>query len=368
MFLSSVLFSNATHSCHDIPSVMNDSRDVLANRGASHAEASANSEGVTLNTSTERVIREPAHADHIQVPRSPQLLSLRVDGSNVGIHDKNNHGAAYVETLESDSDTSADARRPEPHSASTFTDLPSLPAPVSNAREQPAELDKPRSFVENSQSSRTEPNSENSQDSSHTLSVNGNGVDILPPLKSEQSTNGSVSPVRSPKHHASLSGIDTKFAPGHKRTASGDIKPISAQLITPQSYDVDGASRRRSKSTGSPAHGSRIAQVYLSTKRAFKYFFNALIVVCSHSNAIIVCGSQDRKIPTITNQFSARTTWTRQSIFSRLANYKWLWITTQFKPDISFPLQFKHLDTSTFPVSSPISVGALVPWETPCYS
>ncbi|OOQ90136.1 hypothetical protein PEBR_05254 [Penicillium brasilianum] len=250
---------------------MNDSRDVLANRGASHAEASANSEGVTLNTSTERDSREPVHADHIQVPRSPQLLSLRVDELNFGIHDKNNHGAAYVETPKRASDTSADTRRPEPHSASTFTDLPSLPAPVSNACEQPTELDNPRSFVENSQSSRTEPNSENSQDSSHTLSVNGNGVDILPPLKSEQSTNGSVSPVLSPKHHASQSGIDTKFAPGHKRTATGDIKPISAQLITPQSYDVEGASRRRSKSTGSPAHGSRIAQLSVHIRTRLSY-------------------------------------------------------------------------------------------------
>lgn len=321
MFLSSVLVSNATSSRHNIPFVMNESRDVLPNRGASHAEANANSEGVTLNTSTVRGSRGPARADHIQVPRSPQLLSLRLDGLNAGIHDKNNHGAAYVETSERGSDTSADARRPEPHSASTFTDsLPSLPASLSNDYEQHTELDNPHSFVENSQSSRTEPNSENSQDSSHTLSVNGSGVDILHPLKSEQSTNGSVSPVRSPKYHASRSGIDTKFAPGHKRTATGDIKPISAQLITPQSYDVKGASRRRSKSTGSPAHGSRIAQVYLFTKCTLKYFFNASIVVCSHSDAIVLCGIQDRKISTVANQFSARTTWTRRPIFSRLAN------------------------------------------------
>ncbi|KAJ5460390.1 uncharacterized protein N7458_001942 [Penicillium daleae] len=239
-------------------------------RGASHAEASATTEG--MNSSTLRALQEPARADHIQVPRSPQLLSLRVDGLNAGIQDKNNHGVAYIETSERGSNTSADGPRPEPHSASAFTDsMPSLPASLSNEYDQHAELDNSHSFVENSQSSRTEPNSGNSQDSLYTPSANGGGVDILHPLKSEYSSNGSVSPVRSPRHHTLRSGIDTHSASGHKRTATGDIKPISAHPITPRPYDANGASRRRSKSTGSPAHGSRIAQLSVHIRTRLSY-------------------------------------------------------------------------------------------------
>ncbi|OKP13015.1 hypothetical protein PENSUB_1115 [Penicillium subrubescens] len=247
---------------------MNDSHDVLPSRGAPYTEASTTTEGVAVNPSTVPAPMEPPRADHVQVPRSPQLLSLRVDGLNAGIQDKNNHTAAYVESSERGSDTSADGQRPEPHSASTFTDsIPSLPASLSNDYEHTT-VDSSHSFIENSQSSRTEPGSQNSQDSLHTLSVNGSGVDILHPLKSEHSCNGSLSPVRSPRYSTSRSGIDTQLAPRHKRTATGDIKPISAQLMTPHSHDANGASRRRSKSTGSPAHGSRIAQVYSVLRRA----------------------------------------------------------------------------------------------------
>jgi hypothetical protein len=334
MFLSSVLVFNAPSSRHIIPFVMNDSHDVLSSRGVPDAEASANPEGMAVNPSTVRADREPARADHIQVPRSPQLLSLRVDGLNAGIQDKNNHSAAYVESSERGSDTSADGQRPEPHSASTFTDsIPSLPASLSNDYDHTA-ADSSHSFVENSQSSRTEPGSQNSQDSLHTLSVNGNGVDILHPLKSEHSSNGSLSPARSPRYNTSRSNIDTQLAPRHKRTATGDIKPISAQLITPHSYDVNGASRRRSKSTGSPAHGSRIAQVYSVLKHARKCCFNASIVVCSYSDTIVLCGSQDRKVPAVTNQFSARITWARKPIFFGLTNYKRFCISIQLTPDI----------------------------------
>lgn len=294
MSLSSVLASNATPSYHKISFVMNDGRDVLPSRGASHVAASANAERVILNTSTVRAPGEPTGAGHIQVPRSPQLLSVHVDGLNAGIHDKNKHGAAYAESSERGSDTSTDGRPPEPHSASTFADsLPSLPASLPNDYDRPTEWDISQSFVENSQSSRTESKLENSQDSLHTLSVNGDGVYELRPLKSEHSSNGSLSPVRSVKDHTSRSGIDTQFAPRHKRTATGDIKPFSAQLVTSHSDEVNGASRRRSKSTGSPAHGSRIAQVYPVVKHTPKYFFNASVVVCSYSDAVVLCGSQD---------------------------------------------------------------------------
>lgn len=347
---------------------MNDSHDVLPSRGASHAEASANDEGVAVNPSTKRAQREPIRADHIQVPRSPQLLSLRVDGLNAGIQDKNNHSAAYVESSERGSDTSADGQRPEPHSASTFTDsIPSLPASSSNDYDHTA-VDSSHSFVENSQSSRTEPGSQNSQDSLHTLLVNGSGVDILHPLKSEHSSNGSLSPVRSPRYNTSRSGVDTQFAPRHKRTATGEIKPISAQLITSNSHDVNGASRRRSKSTGSPAHGSRIAQVYPGLKHARKCCFNASIVVCSYSDAIVLCGSQDRKVPTVTNQFSACTTWARKPIFSRLTNYKRLCSSKQLTPDISPSPQLKFLNSSTLPITSSLPVSNFISWYAPRYT
>lgn len=315
-----------------------------------------------MNPSTVRAPREPARADHIQVPRSPQLLSLRVDGLNAGIQDKNNHSAAYVETSERGSDTSADGQRPEPHSASTFTDsLPSLPASLSNDYGHTV-VDSSHSFIENSQSSRTEPGSQNSQDSLHTLSVNGNGVDILHPLKSEHSSNGSLSPVRSPRYNTSRSGIDTQFAPRHKRTATGDIKPISAQLMTPHSHDVNGASRRRSKSTGSPAHGSRIAQVYPLSSLLASVVFNASIVVCSYPDTIVLCGSQDRKVPTVTKQFPARTTWARKPIFSGPTNYKRLCIPAQLTPNISSSLQLKFVDSSTLSITSPLSLRDLIAW------
>lgn len=272
---------------------MNNGRDVLPSRGASHAEPLANAEGVT-NTSTMRVAGEPAAFNQIQVPRSPQLLSLQVDGLNTGIYDKIEHSASYVESSKRGSDASADGRPLEPHSASTFTgSLPSLPASLSNDYDRATEFEGSNSFAENSQSSRTEPILENSQDSLHTLSVNGDGVDELRPLNSEHSSNGSLSPVRSSQGHAPRSGVDTQFAPRHKRTATGDIKLLSAQLVTPHSDDVNGASRRRSKSTGSPTHGSRIAQVHPIVKRTFKYFSNAPVVVCSYSNSVVLCGGQD---------------------------------------------------------------------------
>ena len=122
-----------TKQRHNISLVMDDTHEVLPSRGVSNGEVSATSDGVAVSPSTVRAPREPARADHIQVPRSPQLLSLRLDGLNAGIQDKNTHSAAYVESSERGSDTSADGQRPEPHSASTFTDsIPSLPASLSN--------------------------------------------------------------------------------------------------------------------------------------------------------------------------------------------------------------------------------------------
>ncbi|KAJ5168453.1 uncharacterized protein N7482_004047 [Penicillium canariense] len=250
---------------------MNDSYHVPSSRGFPYVEDSANTESVTLNTSTVRAPGEPARAEHIQVPRSPQLSSLHVNGLNAGIEDKKDH-SVYVESSERGSDTSVDGQQPELHSASAFTySVPSLPTSLVNDCHRNTELGNPRFLAENSQSPRTEPKLENSQESLHNLPVNGNGVHGLHLLKSEHSSNGCSPPVRSPKHHTSQSELGMQFAPGHKRTATGDIKDISSHLLAPQLSEVNRLSRRRSKSTGSPTHGSRIAQLSVHIRTRLSY-------------------------------------------------------------------------------------------------
>jgi hypothetical protein len=59
------------------------------------------------------------------------------------------------------------------------------------------------------------------------------------------------------------------LAPGQKRTAAGDFKTT----LDPPAHNADasGAARRRSKSTGSSAYGSRIAQVTRSLAHSRVY-------------------------------------------------------------------------------------------------
>lgn len=227
---------------------MNDLHHAPSSRGVPHVEASANT-----GSSTPRAPGVPTRAEHIQVPRSPQPLSLHLDGLNTHVHDKTSAFPQYVESSERDSDTSADARQPEPQSASTFTDsLSSLPSSSMNDFSQSIKIENSQSSTDDAQTPKTY------SDSQDQSSVNGNGS--TDGYTSEKKSNGSMSPPYSLNHSTLRSGNGVHFAPGHKRTATGDLKSISS-LAEPQTAQA--ALRRRSKSTGSPAHGNRIAQVTL---------------------------------------------------------------------------------------------------------
>ncbi|KAJ5645324.1 hypothetical protein N7507_011335 [Penicillium longicatenatum] len=240
---------------------MNDLQHAPSSRGVPHVEASANTGSV--NTSTSRAPGAPTRTEQIQVPRSPQPLSLHIDGLNAQIHDKTSAFPQYVESSERDSDTSADARRPEPHSASTFTDsLSSLPSSSMNDSSQSIKIENSQSSTDDAQTPKTY------SDSQDQLSVNGNGS--TDGYTSEKKSNGSMSPPQSPNHSISRPGNGVHFALGHKRTATGDVKSISS-LAQPQTFDAQGALRRRSKSTGSPAHGNRIAQLSVHIRTRLSY-------------------------------------------------------------------------------------------------
>lgn len=234
-----------------------------SSRGAPHAEANANTEAA--NTPTSLASEEPTPSEQTQVPQSPQSLSLQVDGLIDHPGDKSNSSVAYVESSERGSDTSADGRRPELQSASTFTD--SLPSSWVNDSTQSMELDTFDAPSENApalgtyQKSSIEPRDA----SSHTIPVNGNGETdgAHHAVKDEDASHDLLPPLRSSTNLKSRSGNGTNFTPGHKRTATGDIKAVSSGIAALHSADINGGARRRSKSTGASVHGSRIAQVIL---------------------------------------------------------------------------------------------------------
>lgn len=236
---------------------MNDLQYAPSSRGVPHMEASANTGSV--NTSMSRAAEGPTRSEEIQVPRSPQTLSLQVDGLNARIHDKNSPFPSYVESSERDSDTSTEGRRPELQSGSPFTDLlSSIPSSSMNDSSQSIKVENSQSSTENAQTPTTYSSSQ------EQLSVNGNGSRLKEDgYTSVKHGDRSLSPIRKLENRTSRSGSGVSFALGHKRTATGDVKSISSSLAVPQNQDSDklGAARRRSKSTGSPAHGSRIAQV-----------------------------------------------------------------------------------------------------------
>jgi hypothetical protein len=62
---------------------------------------------------------------------------------------------------------------------------------------------------------------------------------------------------------------------------------------------LNGAARRRSKSTGSALHGSRIAQVIAFLVFLNKSFGSYYPVVCPYSFASIICSRQGRTGPTV---------------------------------------------------------------------
>ncbi|KAJ5627161.1 hypothetical protein N7528_004588 [Penicillium herquei] len=246
---------------------MNDLQRAPSSRGAPDVEASANPGSVNASTS-----REPGgltRSEEIQVPRSPQPLSLQIDGLNARIHDKNISFPSYVESSERGSDTSTDTPRPEPQSASTFTDsLSSIPFSSMNDSSQSIK-------IENSQSSLDiVPTPPNQSTSPEHLPVgrNGNGIQEGVHTSVEHKT-GSFSPPQSPNRSNPRAGNGVSFAPGHKRTATGDIKSVASSVGIPPNQDDDniGAARRRSKSTGSPAYGSRIAQLSVHIRTRLSY-------------------------------------------------------------------------------------------------
>ncbi|KAJ6008368.1 hypothetical protein N7540_012344 [Penicillium herquei] len=248
---------------------MTDLQRAPSSRGAPDVEASANTGSVNASTS-----REPGgltRSEEIQVPRSPQALSLQINGLNARIHDKAISFPSYVESSERGSDTSTDTPRPEPQSANTFADsLSSIPLSHMNDSSQSIK-------VENSQSSvEITPTPTNYSISQEHLPVerNGNGMEEGVHT-SGQHKNGSLSPPQSPNHSNPLTQPENgvSFAPGHKRTATGDIKSMASSDAIPPNQDDDnfGAARRRSKSTGSPAYGSRIAQLSVHIRTRLSY-------------------------------------------------------------------------------------------------
>lgn len=226
-----------------------------------------------MNASTSLAIGEPSRAEEIQVPRSPQPLSLQINGHNAETLHNHNSNTSYVESSERGSETSVDSRRPELQSASTCTDsLPSLPSSL-NDTSQSMDLGNTRAFDGNSQESRPNHKPPNSQETSQISSINENGAIHGPhdPVVPGNDHNGSLSPLRSPKSSISRSENGMQFAPGHKHTATGGVKSVPQSLAVSRISDVNGAARRRSKSTGSPAHGSRIAQVMISLSLFLMY-------------------------------------------------------------------------------------------------
>ncbi|KAJ5164074.1 uncharacterized protein N7500_005904 [Penicillium coprophilum] len=251
---------------------MNDDCDAISNRGVLHAEASANTH--SMNNATSPVPHKPMSPVDTQITQLPQPLSLQIDGSNAVTvaRGDGNPNPAYIESSERGSDTSGDGRRLD-LSAGTITDsLSSLPSSSTNGHSQSTEFG--NSHTLNGHTSRPWVDREllESQPVSHMQPVNG-GASIdrwQPSLSPIKAGNVAISPPPSPKHSRTRSNFDARLAPGQKRTAAGDFKsPLNPP--TPHSADSDGPARRRSKSTGSSAYGSRIAQLSVHIRTRLSY-------------------------------------------------------------------------------------------------
>lgn len=253
---------------------MNDGRDVPLSHRFPHPAASASIKS-PVNTTTQANLP----SGEIQVRRSPQPLSLRVDGLNaitVPHGGGNANEITYIESSDRGSDTSVDGRQPEIQSSSTITDsFPSMPCSLAHDGNRPMEL---ISHKYNAASlSQTEQQLLDSQRATQTSSVDGDITMGEPDILAEANpSNGLLSP-HLPTQLSPQSAVDLRRAQGQKRTATGEIKPVLPHHPAASS-GVNGAARRRSKSTGSPAHGSRIAQV----RTAFSFFSDRLLT-CSAS-------------------------------------------------------------------------------------
>lgn len=241
---------------------MNDDRDV-SNRGVLHAEASANTH--SMNNATSPVPHNPRPSAKTQTTQSPRPLSLQIDGLNAVTlaHGEGNPNSAYIESLERGSDTSGDGRRLD-LSASTVTDsLSSFPSSSTTGNNsQSTEFGNSHTLNGHTSKPWVDRESLESQLAPHMQPVNGGGsIDRWQPsLAPIKAGNASISPPPSPKHSRTRSNFDARLAPSQKRTAAGDFKS-TLDIPTAHIADANGAARRRSKSTGSSAYGSRIAQV-----------------------------------------------------------------------------------------------------------
>lgn len=274
---------------------MNDIYNGPLSRGVSHVEASAG----TATNAAASLATDSNRTGQIQVPRSPQPLSLQVNGLEAGVYSQSNSNISYVESSERGSETS-DSQRPELHSASTLTDsAPSQLSSSLNESNRSMEFDNISGGDGDVQMSNT--NQEASpMEALHSLQPNGNGPinGTNGAVKLEKQSNGPLSPLRSPNHLNARPGANLRYTPGHKRTATGDVKSISA-LTTLASSDSNGAARRRSKSTGSPAHGSRIAQVRVTFRCLTFSVIDIRKAVRPHSHTPIICSSKNRKVSTV---------------------------------------------------------------------
>ncbi|OQE28957.1 hypothetical protein PENFLA_c004G03868 [Penicillium flavigenum] len=251
---------------------MNDGRDAVSDRGVLHAEASAKTH--TMNNATSPVPHKPMPLAKAKTTQLPQPLSLQIDGLNAVTlaHGEGNPNPAYIESSERGSDTSGDGRRLD-LSASTVTDsLSSIPLSSTNGNNsQSTEFS--NSHILNGHTSIPWADQEllESQLAPPMQPVNG-GATIdrwQPSLSPIKAGNVSTSPPPSPKHSRTRSNFDARLAPGQKRTAAGDFKTT---LDSPaHNADASGAARRRSKSTGSSAYGSRIAQLSVHIRTRLSY-------------------------------------------------------------------------------------------------
>ncbi|KAJ5173449.1 hypothetical protein N7492_006042 [Penicillium capsulatum] len=233
-----------------------------SSRGVPQAEASADTEAA--NTNTRKGVMA---SEQIQVPQSPQSLSLQTDGVTDRVYDKIDSTGAYIESSECGSDTSVDGQRPEIQSASTFPD--SLPSSSLNDSTRSMELDNPK---ENERATSTYQNALSHQDQLRAQPTKGDAAleQEHDAVKTEDSSQDSLPPLRSPAQLESRIRNGTHFTPGHKRTATGDIKSVSSGIAALHSSDVNGV-RRRSKSTGAPTHGGRIAQLSVHIRTRLSY-------------------------------------------------------------------------------------------------
>ncbi|KAJ6160858.1 hypothetical protein N7470_004254 [Penicillium chermesinum] len=238
---------------------MNDVQHLTSSRGGPYAEVGASS-----GPSMSQLSGETCRTETVQVPRSPQPLSLQIDGLNARIFDRGDDALSRVESSERGSDTSADPRRPELQSASTVTDSFSS-LPLSSLHDDSRSME-----IENSQTSNEEDQTPKAYSRSEVpphIDENGS-INASAGIKKEG--NWSLSPLQSTEASDLPSSNESHFKPGHKRTATGDIKPMSSGLAAPDALE-NGAQRRRSKTIGASAHGSRIAQLSVHIRTRLSY-------------------------------------------------------------------------------------------------